>query len=193
MIDFDPETHTYTKDGLVVPNVTSILNPLVDLSKVPKAILEYKRQLGQAVHIATELDDKGLLDEASVSKEILPYLMAWRKFIDDTRFEPIEIEHRIFSKRHWYAGTLDRVGYFDGLSLIDIKTTVIMEPVAGPQTAAYSEAYNYRRKNKIRGRYAVQLDADGTYQLHEYTDKTDFSVFLSCLCLHNWRTKHGKH
>lgn len=192
-LQFNAAAHQYTKDGVLVPNVTGVLEPIIDYAGVPSSTLEFARALGTAVHIATELDDGDDLVEESVDPAVRPYLDAWRKFRHDTGFIPTSIEEQVFSSRHWYAGTLDRQGPSPENgddSLIDIKTTSKLMPSTGPQLAAYMEAKNYRKSNKIKRRYAVQLKPDGTYRLQEYADKADFSVFLACLTLHNWSTNH---
>lgn len=173
-----------------MPNVTTVLAPLMDWSKVSPEVLEDAQRLGTAVHKATELDDHKDLDEETVDEAVLPYLLAWRSFRGDSGFMPVAIEERIFCKRHFYAGTLDRIGWLNGKRvLIDIKTG-ILTAAAGPQLAAYQEAKNHRTKDKVEKRYAVQLKGDGTYSLKEYTDPTDLTVFLALLTLHNWRQMH---
>ena len=61
----------------------------------------------------------------------------------------------------------------------------------GVQTAAYSAALPQDRRKKERRRYALQLKGDGTYRLHPFTERTDFDVFVSCLNLYGWKTRHG--
>ena len=191
---FDAAAHRYTKDGILVPNVTGVLEPIIDYAGVPAWTLERARQIGSAVHLATELDDRDDLVEDSVATEIVPYLDAWRRFRLETGFVPETIEERVFSPRHWYAGALDRSGPAPDNgdpSLFDIKSTSTLMPSTGPQLAAYLEARNYRRKDKVKRRFAVQLKPDGTYRLQEYKDKADFSVFLACLTLHNWAVNNA--
>ena len=192
-LEFDEAAHRYSVDGLLVPNVTSVLESTLDtFAGIPDEVLDYAKARGTAVHRATELYDHDDLDIEALDIELFPYLEAWIKFRDDTGFKPLAIEERIFNKRHWYAGTLDRIGYLFGyLSLIDIKSGILITPSAGPQTAAYMEAKNYRNINKIRRRYIVQLQENGTYRLHHMVDKADWSVFLSSLTIYSWRQKHG--
>ena len=192
---FDPIPHTYTLEGVLVPNVTGILEVLGEYAGVPALVLERASAIGTAVHVATELDDKGGLVEESVHPVVRPFLDAWRKFRHDTGYAPDSIEERVFSKRHWYAGTLDRSGPSHDTgkpALIDIKTTANLMPAVGPQLAAYQEAKNYRNATKIVHRYAVQLKKDGNYHVEEYRDPGDLGTFLSCLNIYHWRNKHGK-
>jgi len=191
-LEFNPEGHEYRFGGIRVPNVTGIIDSVCNAyGYVDKELLDYAKELGTAVHLATELYDNDDLDVQSVELSIVPYLEAWINFRNETGFEPITIEQRIFNKRYYYAGQLDRTGIlFDDLCLVDIKSGAPM-PYVGPQTAAYTEAHNYRNKEKIKKRYVVYLMNTGLYRLVSLDDKSDFSVFLSFLQIHNWRLKHG--
>lgn len=152
-LHFDEGAHRYTYNGVMVPNVTSVLEATLDqFAHVPADRLEYAREIGQAVHTATALYDLDDLVFDSVPLAVLPYLEAWIRFRSETGFMPSGIEERVFHPRHFYAGTLDRTGELFGVdSLIDIKSGVLM-PSVGPQTAAYLEAKNYRNSSKLKKR-----------------------------------------
>src|SRR5687767_7346130 len=98
-MEFDELTHTYRVDGQVVPSVTQILQALdiVDYSYIPPAVREAALLRGRKVHIATHFDDQGDLDEQTVPEEILPYVFAWRRFRQESGFQPELIEHRGFN------------------------------------------------------------------------------------------------
>ena len=64
VLTFDPEKHEYRINGVLVPSVSQILAPLYDFSKIPRDVLERKRQIGTAIHKAIELDLLGDLDVA---------------------------------------------------------------------------------------------------------------------------------
>lgn len=188
---FDEATHTYTVGGVVVPSVTQILAPLNDLSFIKPEVLQYKRDLGTAVHKATELYDMGELDEESVADVVRPYLDAWIRLRRELPFEILGMEERVFHPAHRYAGTYDRQVLLEGKRCIfDLKTGA-MYPSYGPQTAAYKNAVEKMTGKRIEGRYAVELRDDGTYRLHEMTDPEDWQVFLGCLALHRFKTKHA--
>lgn len=198
MITFNAETHEYYNDGLKVPGVTRILKDveLTDLSMIPLDILDRAQKFGTAGHRATELDDQDNLDMKSLDPTLLPYLEAWRKFKRDTGLKILSIEEHVFSKRYRYAGTLDRrVMIKNRHTVIELKFGVL-DPTSAIQLEAYKEAWNEGKpiKDKIKDRLVVQLREDGTSKLppEKYYQKSDFSVFLSALTLHNWRKRHGK-
>jgi len=194
----DEATHTYYVDGLPVPGVTRVIEPLADFDKVPREVLDRAAKRGTAVHLATQLDDEDDLDEDSLDPVLIPYLEAWRKFRREQDVQIEGVENRVYHQRHRYAGTYDRIGRIlkqsDELAVIDIKAVAKLFPHIGVQTAAYQAALNSARKkaDHVTRRYAVQLKPDGTYRLEEYSDEADLSVFLGLLQVHNWRQRHGK-
>lgn len=191
-LHFDPDTHTYSVTGIIVPGVTHVIDQLHDLSGIPAAALEYASERGKAVHTATELYDFGDLDIDSLDPEIVPYLEAWIKFREDTQILIGMIEEKLFHPVYRYAGALDRVITLYGSdAVLDIKCVAKLNPVTAIQTAAYKELVEKNTDYKNLKRYAVQLKRDGKYKLEEYKDPDDFRVFLSCLALHNWRLKHA--
>lgn len=191
MLTFDELKHEYRHNGRTVHSVTQILQHagLIDLSMVKEDVLEYRRVLGTAVHRATELYDQDDLDIESLDDRIRPYLDAWIKFKKDTQIVIEENELRLFHPIYRFAGTLDRVGKIGkDRALIDLKTG-LMYPSYGPQTAAYKSAYELQKKKKVQKRYTVQLKDDGNYRLEPMTDEDDWSVFLACLTLKNFKEK----
>lgn len=200
MLQFDSDLHEYRFGGINVPGVTSVLAPLVDYSMVNQELLERARVLGQAVHLATELYDQGTLDTDSLDPVLVPYLDAWIRFRKEVDFQPIGIEQRVYHPIYRYAGTLDRTGLVRGnMAVLDIKKMLVLGPVIGVQLAAYQNALNVVRPSvetpypvRIADRYALGLQADGTYRLQQYQDPADWSTFLSLLNIKNWKAKHNK-
>lgn len=195
-LEFDAAEHVYRVEGRVVPGVTRIIAPLYEWMGVPPHVLERKSRLGTAVHMATEFDDKGTLDEATLSDEVAGYLEGWRKFRRDTGFTPTLIEHKVYNPDRVYAGTLDRAGYFpgaeDAVDVIDIKSGVEHD-AHGVQIAAYGLAYVAERQLRTYpGRRAVYLSADGTFRQHRFTDPSDYPTFLGLLTVTNWRSRHER-
>lgn len=196
---FDPETHRYTFEGKPLPSVTRVLQVLERRFAPPQA-LEFAAQRGTAVHEACELDDRDDLDEGTVDPIIHPYLEGWRRFKEDVGFVPVEIELPVVNGRDGYAGTLDRVGLVNGkLAVLDIKSGAALPLAAGPQLAAYQEAYAWvvsaalvkRPADLPRRRYVVWLRDTGSYQLVRYDSPEDWGVFRSALNLWLWMEKHA--
>lgn len=177
--------HTYWLDGRQVPGVTSILAPLCSFEFVKADVLQAAADFGTAVHLACELDDLGTLDEEALDPALAPYLSAWRKFSRDCAVEWDLIEQTVYHPTLRYAGKLDRYGRVVGsTALVDIKSTAALYQSVGPQLAAYLKAIP--GAPVLTKRLAVQLRADATYAVKEYTGALDFPAFASLVTLRNW-------
>lgn len=181
-LTFDPEPHVYRFDGEVIPSVTQLLEPLINYAGVPGAILQHAADRGTAVHLATEFFDDDDLDEATVDPEILPYVEAWRTFREESGFEVVRSEVRVYSARHRYAGTVDTIGLLDGrLAMVEKKTTAILHPATAVQVVAYGKAFNEMAcaRDRVRSFHSVHLRRDGTYRFDEYDPETHWGMFLA--------------
>lgn len=191
MLTFDEAAHAYFWNGQRVPNVTSILAPLVDYSRIPPGTLEVARQKGVAVHKMVELDCKGDLDEDGLPEWMRPVLTQWRLFVRESGFELFKSEYRVFHPRFKYAGTLDLYGAIRGKHcFIDVKRSFAAGPVIGLQLSAYEEAYEAQEGCPDALRYALRLNENGPYRLEQHADRSDFTTFLSLLTIYNFRRKH---
>ena len=207
-LTFNAADHTYRDEReRQWPSVTKILGavpPWYDAYRgVRPDVLEYKRQLGSAVHHATALDDLGTLDESSVQDVIGIRLEGWRRYRRESGFEALDgcIELIVAHPTMDYAGTLDRLGRLrNGDYLLpDVKTADPSSGLkAGPQTAAYLEAYRTMAPNNLPARVArgsVHLTDDGQYHFVPHTSRRDFKVFCAALELWNFsperRTRHA--
>jgi hypothetical protein len=195
----DDATHVYRDEsGKVWPSVTRILGTvppwLGKFDRIPADTLEYKRQLGSAVHHATALDDLGQLDEASLCDEVGIRLEGWRKYRAESGFVPLSgcIERIVWHVSMGYCGALDRIGALrGGQCLCDVKTSDPSTGLdAGPQTAAYLEAYRSTVSIAARvARCSVHLTDDGRYHIVPHTHRRDFDVFKAALELFNFNAQ----
>ena len=193
---FDEASHTYALDGVRLPSVTQLLEPIKpDFSMVPRDVLEAKRALGVAVHLACEIDDQGELDDESTDPGVMAYVAGWRKFRADTGAAIVMNEQRLYHPGLRYAGTIDRLAYLRQRSdqqsttwLLDLKTSADPEPVHGVQLAGYREllAGNGNIVDHLK-RGTVHLRDDGTYKLHEFKNPSDEAAFRACLAIHSWK------
>lgn len=187
MLQFTPETHQYTWNGKPVPSVTQILQVMGKYHDWNPDASEAARELGKAVHLATELYDNDDLDEESLDPQIRPYLDAWIKFKRDSGIVILANEQILYHPKYAYAGTLDRVGMLKkDRALVDIKTGLLY-PTYGPQLSAYKNAWEIKTGMKINSRLAVQLRESGDYRLTPYVSPNDWPAFLACLSIHNFK------
>lgn len=194
-LQFDAAEHRYTVAGERWPSVTEVLEPLNELDGIPRAVLKAAAEFGTHVHMATDLYDKGILDEPALDPHLAPYLAGWKLFLRDTGAKVLHSEVRVAHPKLRYAGTLDKIVQWTRRrsiqSQIDIKSGLVPRTV-GPQTAAYNAAGEsmgvaWWRPNTDR--YCLQLKPDASYRLTKLTDASDWSIYLSALNLHRWRNK----
>ena len=196
---FRPEDHTYWLDGKKLPGVTSILKLLGGYEGIPERVLRKAADRGTAVHAVTEMDDAGTLDYGSLDDELTGYLMGWHRFKDEMKPEILDAEVSGYHPRLLFAGTRDRRLILHGkrgakLSILDIKSSYMLMPTTGPQTAAYGEIWNETapKDEQVKNRYGLRLTKDGNYELQEYKDPGDWNVFVSCLNALRFIEKHNK-
>lgn len=189
-IEFDSSKHEYRVAGVVVPNVTRILEPLCSWEHVPEDVLARKGDLGTAVHLATYYSDKGTLDASTVSDEVAGYLAGWHRFLAEKNPTLIHRERRVHHPDLGYAGTLDVEMDLDGdLCIGDIKSGM-KHRVHGVQIAAYALARKREEAWPIfPKRYGIYLfpDPDGRYELVPYTRASDYPTFCGLATIHHWR------
>lgn len=189
---FDEAAHEYRLDGVRLPSVTQVLKPISpDFSMIPPAVLERKRAIGTAAHLACELDDLGELDEESLDPILAGYLQAWRGFKQATDARVIRNEARLYHPRLMYAGTLDRFLSIGGKPwLIDLKTSADPAPSYGVQLAAYEELLVANEAEIVWGeirRASLHLREDGSHKLHEFKNPNDLACFRALLSIHSWK------
>jgi hypothetical protein len=194
-LEFDPVEHRYRLFGVPVPSVTQVLRQAgyVNLGGVPSDVLERARDRGQRVHQALHFLFENDLDEASIDDEVRGYLESARAYITRDIVEVHRVEVRLWSERHFYAGTCDLIAtHADGMrSVDDFKTGNPDDVAADMQTAAYlgsllemAARYDELRP-LVRGpvsRRSIRLYRDGRPATAEvYGSSKDYSRFLAAL------------
>ena len=191
--EFNPETHEYRENGLIVPSVTQIIAGagLCDFSCVEEEIRIRSMKRGQSVHWLLQLEDEGALNYRTVPKGLKGYRKAYRTWKRQSGFNVLWIE-RQFVSNFGFAGTLDRAGSFPPTTMytsgtkavVDFKTGEIADWVRY-QLCAYSLEVDKRPAiaRTIR-RIALALKPDGTYKIKEFplcTWDTDLAKFMEAL------------
>ena len=182
-LKFDPETHTYTVDGEVLPSVTQILK---DMGFIDATWFnDYAQERGSLVHLIIKWHCREMLDEDTIDPALRPYFDAWIKFVADSEFISKEVEVPTYSPAFRFAGTYDQVGILNGdPSVIDYKTGLVTAPTA-LQLAGYEILTGRRLK-----RFGLQLTDQGKYKLTEFKDRNDRQVFLAAVACWHWIRNH---
>ena len=191
ILKFDKESHLYTLDDVKIPSVTSVLSStrISDYSNIPSQILEEAAARGTAVHRVLELFDMGQLTECP--EWAAEYLSAWEKFKTEMDVKILACEMRVFHKKMWFAGTLDRIAIIgEKKYIVEIKTTSAVMRSHEIQTAAYSMAYRSQCNERSINRGAAYIWGSGKYRFVPHKSKKDENLFLSALHIHNWKEKN---
>jgi hypothetical protein len=188
-LTFDPERHEYFFHGVKVwRSVTGVLQHAgaIDFSGIPTFVLDRARERGSTVHQAIHYLNEGdlnVLEFRSDFPDYTGYLDAWISFRHQRRFVPVLNEHRIYSRRHDVAGTIDCLGWIDGhqAALLDFATGRPEDVAKHWQTAGYlsiamewapddPDIAAFLASAKACGvkRFAVALRRDGTFQIEPY-------------------------
>lgn len=196
-LHFDEAKHEYSVNGVVLPSVTQIIHAAFpDPYRFARLEdVEFKRDIGDAVHKATHYFDEGDLDLSTLDLRIQPYLKAYRRFVVERNYEPIFCERRMYSQRYGYAGTVDKVGTMvhdkGHRVVVDIKCTATVSPLVPLQTAAYSMLLSDTSVVPMQ-RYCLHLQDNGKYKLHPHFDTYgDQAGFLGCLNRFKWAERAG--
>jgi len=179
------DEHIYLLDDKPLDGVTSVIREAGLMPSYKPKDLEWYLAKGTAIHKATELFDKGTLDESTVDPRIIGYLESWQK-LSAREFTGIEVQ--LADAIYGYAGTIDR------LPLLDIKSGA-PEKWHKIQLGAY---YGLCKANDMIFRpsaMAVYLQEDGafpkviTYTIKEIQDA--LKIFLSALVVVRARKEMG--
>jgi PD-(D/E)XK nuclease superfamily len=104
-------------------------------------------------------------------------------------FKPVSMEHRLYSREHDYAGTLDVVGEVDGqLAVVDWKTSKAIYDEMPLQAAAYAQAWSEMNDERVPDRWVIRLDKEtGEFEPVKFPRETfrrDLRGFLAAKALH---------
>jgi hypothetical protein len=202
---FDRDAHAYFVDGTLVPSTTQVLRDsgLIRLDGIPAFILEAARARGSAVHQLVHYLNEDDLDWNSVDPAYRGYLDGWLAYRAQRGLRVLLCEHRIASRRHRVAGTLDLLCEIEGDGwLIDYKTGDPEDVAADLQTASYfgmamewaiedpALAGVLQRYPRWR-RGSVRLRKSGKFIAKEYTDPRDYSRFQVLAAAWHIRNERG--
>lgn len=184
MILFDPDTHTYTVDGIVIPSVTTVCRFLsVDLKSDKPWLAKIAADRGTRIHAACCAIDYDCAVEDTEGIE--GYLLAYRRFLKDYRPDWEGIEYLTGNLELGLAGTIDRWGtLYDGTPVIvDIKTGATLRdaPLRGQLTGYKRLLSNDRVHFHAQKLFALHLVKDGTYTLRPV--QQDDALLDACLYL----------
>jgi hypothetical protein len=166
---FDESEHRYFFDNLEAVGVTRMIRSM-GLDKDWTLIDPKYRIRGKAAHDVCCAIDAEEWDPDSTHPDLLCYGLAYQKFLKDTGFQPVLIEHPVGSFAYRLAGTLDRWGFIgDTKWCIDLKTGEPVHPACDLQVALYAYLLEQQEGKTSDKRMVVHLRKDGDWRAVEPT------------------------
>ena len=189
-IEFNEKDHIYTKNGIVLPSVTQIMQPLYEqvYGKADMNASDNGKSKGKEIHRA--IDDYCEFGMIDISEEYKPYLDNFIRYIDEHQYEVVASEVMLWHPVYGYAGKIDIIvrnpkGEF---VLIDNKTGDLQPKLHAVQLQAYTDMWSANKMPEIAFKVALGLSDKG-YKEHRY-DKYDTkakSVFDACYKIYKYR------
>ena len=144
----------YEADGIWYPRVTAIVSIKAKpalyafYASMPslaagEAMKDKSAEEGTLIHETIEAILKK--ESVTIPASIQPAVAAFQNFYDSNPVIVHQVEERLVSQRHRYAGTMDVLAEINGqLGVLDIKTSLAIYRDYQIQTAAYVEALKER-------------------------------------------------
>lgn len=152
---------------------------LVDaLCKVPTGKRDTAAERGTAIHALAEKVVAG--DEVAVPVEHDGEVTGYAELLDTWDITPVVIEGRGANATEWFAGTLDLIAtspHWDGVALIDLKTSNGVYGETAIQTAAYAKFEFYLDEN---GEERPMPKIERTFVAHITPFGTDLHPLCTC-------------
>ena len=189
-IEFNEALHEYRVGGIITPSVSQILkaNGLMETFRHSETALNN----GTAIHRASELHDKGKLDQSNLDPRLQKCIDMWEQFKKEIGVGIILANEEQVSMGPLYAGTIDRVVSLRNghRAIIDFKSGT-PQPWAALQTAAYALAYDINKHREYE-RFCAKVHWDNERIVYKpYTDSTDFNSFMAMASVYHWKKNNG--
>lgn len=194
-LSFEDSTHTYSVNGIVIPSVSEIMEPLnaKKYEGITAQTLNKAANKGTSVHNAIENYIKFGIDD--VLPEHRGYFDGFIDWWNEKKPAIVASELRLYHKLMLYGGTLDILSIIDGkLTLTDVKTTyTISDMTCRVQLEAYSQILAslgiYIEKKEI-----LHLTPEGRgkkrYENYPAKDVEAWRAFGSLKCVYDWISRN---
>lgn len=158
----------YEIEGLWYPRVTSIckviakpgLERWLTRQGSPEAMAEKRRKItgfGSLVHNTLEQILMG--EDPKIDDSIAPSVNAFNAWYGSHKVRALDVERRIVSKKHAYAGNIDVLAEIDGkFGILDIKTADRVWDDHFIQISAYFQAHNEGGLKKAQTYWVLRVD-----------------------------------
>lgn len=186
---FDEKSHIYRLDGVEIPSVSRVMEPLKASSYagISEKTLARAADKGSSVHNSIENWLKFGIDD--IPEEHRPYFDGFLAWWNEYQPEVIASEVKTYHKLMRYGGTIDLLAFIGGkLTLIDFKTTYrVLEKSCGVQLEAYAQALA-SHGIAIEEKHILHLKKDGKWAYPEFPakDPVRWRVFSALKCVYDY-------
>lgn len=192
-LTFEEVPHIYRLNGVEIPSVSRLMEPLKEISysRVDKKTLKRAADKGTSVHNSIENWIKFGIDD--IPSEHRGYFDGFMKWYEKFRPEVAASELRIYHKLLEYGATIDLLCFINGeLNLVDFKTTyILMEMSCGVQLEAYSQALASHGIHVQRKRI-LHIKKDGKWDFPDFPvkDPARWRVVGALKCLYDYERSY---
>lgn len=186
---FDEKSHIYRLDGVEIPSVSRVMEPLKASSYagISEKTLARAADKGSSVHNSIENWLKFGIDD--IPEEHRPYFDGFLEWWNEYQPEVVASEVKTYHKLMRYGGTIDLLAYIGGkLTLIDFKTTYrLLEKSCGVQLEAYAQALASHGIT-VEEKHILHLTKDGKWAYPEFPakDPVRWRVFSALKCVYDY-------
>ena len=186
---FEETQHVYALDGMTIPSVTTIMEPLNadKYAGITKATLDNAANRGSAIHDGIENWIKFGFED--IPPQHQQYFNGFMKWWEENAPKAIGSEIRMYHKLLKYAGTCDLLAYIGSeLTLIDYKSTyALSDMTCRVQLEAYSQALA-SHGIKVDKKMILHLKNNGEAVPKFYAgyDPEAWRVFGSLKCVYDY-------
>lgn len=197
-------TQYRTKDNVLVPGVTTVLNVLAKPALIRWAnriglegyevdkYVDHTALIGKLAHEMIQAELAGRqADVADYSpnqhEAALRAVEKWRAWTKRHELQPLLVERPLISEKHGFGGTPDCYGRFDGrLTVIDFKTSKAIYDDHVVQAAAYAQLLgeNGCEVAEIRIVQVGRVDAEGFSERTVEDWSRHLELFLHALAIY---------
>ena len=186
---FDEKPHTYLLNGIRIPSVTNVMEPLnrARYDGISRKTLDRAAEKGTAVHNSIENYLKfGFVDIPPEHRGYLDGFLAWFEKMNP---EVVGSEVKLYHKMMQYAGTIDLLCYIDGdLCLYDFKSTYsVSEMTCGVQLEAYAQALA-SHGIRVKRKRILHLKKNSEWKEYDFpsNDAARWRVFGACKTVYDY-------
>jgi len=189
---FDDQNHRYAYNGVVLPSVTQIMEPLKnqEYGNIPEYILETAARRGTNVHQAIEIWlNYGYQDIPEEYQGRFDAFLDWQEYAMP---HVIGTEQILVHPTLFYCGTADLIcDINDRKVLVDYKTTsTVSDMLVRVQLQAYESALK-EHGIVVDEKRIIQLRDDGYKEyIYPANDTEAWRVFLSLKAIHDYIKKY---